>query len=1020
MVPGSLKVRHLLAVLLVSAGRSVPAGDIVAELWNRDPPATHRTLVRGYVRELRRLLGDSERDVVRHHNDGYLLRVEPGELDSEQFELLCDQACEMHGAGDLESAGRLFDQALALWRGPVFAGVPPTLTLLPHVSALRERRLLALESRADIDLRTGRHREAVPRLRQLAGKHPLHEPFTLLLMRALRETGRRAEALNAYSLLRGHTVRELGLEPGPQLRRLHALLLAEEDAGADDAGAGKDGAGKDGAGKDGAGKDGADEGAGRAPAFTPPVPAQTPPDIADFTGREKEVAQCLSVLSAADGPAPRILSVSGRAGVGKTTLAVHLAHRLRGAYPDGQLYADFSAPHTTPDEVLGQFLRALGLPRTAVPGGLAERLQCYRSVLAGRRVLIVADDAHSESQVRPLIPGSPGSSLLVTSRSRLLGLESAHFADLDVLPHGAALDLLAGIAGAERVGSESEAASEIVELCGRLPLAIRIAGARAAARAARPLSAFAAELSDEADRLDLLRAGDLDVEAAITGTYTSLDPRCRRLFRLLGLLGAPDFSPWLAAALARLPERETSRLLSSLVEARLVDETGWSRFRLHDLVRLFARRRAETDEDAAARTAALRRAFGGLLLLAQEADARLGVRTVARLRPAVPRGAPGSPEAPADSPETLMDSPEVLVGDPFEWFETERKTVSASVRQAAAAGLTDLAWGLAAAAQTFYELRDVGEGAEVHQVALAACRRSGDRLGEAVMLRNLADLHTGTAGAVLDDKLGWAESALMIFRELGEREGEADALYLCGDVHRLRGDHERALRCFRESSAVASAHGYLLGQLHTLQQLAGISQAQGSPDAALRYAERALSIAEELASPRDECVVRGLLGMIHRRRGELVPAEAQLRRAAAKAQAAADPLMEAQMLAHLGQLYADDGHAEARQTLERALLLGTVHHYDFGRAVALHGLGLLEIAEDRPQEAAGRLRAAMEIWDGLQNTLGRARTLAALGEAHAKGGDRAAARAALEEARCEYRRLGDDREADRIGALLSS
>ncbi|MBB5962366.1 AfsR/SARP family transcriptional regulator [Planomonospora venezuelensis] len=974
VTPGSAKVRHLLALLLVNAGRSVPAEVIVAELWNRDPPATHRTLVRGYVRELRRLLRDSDQDTVRHHHGGYLLRTEPGEVDAERFELLCDQACEVYGSADPESAGRLFDQALALWRGPVFAGVPPSLALLPHASALQERRLLALESRADIDLRAGRHREAVPTLRRLAGKHPLHERFTLLLMRALRDAGRRAEALDAYARLRRHTVQELGLEPGPQLQQLHTLLLAEEDAG-------------------------------RAPVSAPPVPAQTPPDIADFTGREKEVAQCLSVLSAADSRAPRILSVSGRAGVGKTAFAVHLAHRLREVYPDGRLYADLSAPHTTPHSVLGQFLRALGLPRAAVQGGLAERLQSYRSVLDGRRVLVIVDDARSESQVRPLVPSSPGSALLVTGRTRLLGLESAHFTDLDVLPHDAALELLAAIAGAERVGNENGAAAEIVELCGRLPLAIRIAGARAAARAAWPLSAFAAELSDGASRLDLLKAGDLDVGAAITGSYTSLDPHHRRLFRLLGLLDAPDFPLWAAAALAGLPERETGRLLSSLVDARLVDELGRSRFRLHDLVRLFARRRAEADDDAAARSAALRRVFGGLLLLAEEAGSRLGVRTLAPIRPAVSSWSP--------------DSPELLVADSSEWFESERKTISASVRQAAATGLTELAWGLAAAAQAFYELRDVGEGADVHRIALAACRKSGDRRGEAVMLRNLADLHAGMPGAPLDDKLERAEGALSIFRDLGEREGEADALYLCGDVHRLRGDHERALRCFHESAAIAGAHGYPLGELHTLQQLAAISQARGSPDLALRYAGRALDIAQELGSSRDECVVRGLLGMTYRRRGEFTAAEEQLRRAAAKARIAADPLMEAQMLAHLGQLYAENGHIEARQTLERALSLSTVHHYDFGRAVALHGLGLLEIAEDRSPEAVGRLQAAVEIWDRLQNALGRARTLTALGEAHAGTGDRAAAHAALTAAQREYRRLGDEQEADRIGSRLS-
>ncbi|MFF5205552.1 BTAD domain-containing putative transcriptional regulator [Streptosporangium sp. NPDC000396] len=973
--PSGFKARGVLAALLVNARLNVSTDDLVYELWGDEPPSSGRTLIRGYILSLRRLLGDS---VIRQRAGGYCLDIAPEAVDACRFERLSDEGRRHHGRGEAEQSSLLLSQALSLWRGRVLADVRETALVAAYAERLGERRLITLEARIDSDLAQGRQSGLVEELRGLVAEHPFREGFTVLLMKTLHAAGRRAEALQVFADHRRCLTEELGLEPGPESQRVHQAVLACEPQ------------------------------VSAALAPVTPRPAQTPPDVVDFTGRDKEIAHWSDMLASGDHPALRTLALSGRAGVGKTSLSVHLAHRLRPVYPDGQLYAAFTA-HTTPATVLGQFLRALGVPGSAIPEPLAERTHLYRSLLADRRVLVLLDNADSEAQVRALQPGSAGCTVVVTSRKRLLGLESAYFADLDVLEPDPAVNLLAKIVTAERVAREPEAALEIVELCGRLPLAVRIVGARATARPQSRLSAFAAELRDEASRLHRLKAGDLDVEAAIATSYLGLDQPRRHLLRLLGLLEVPSFPAWAAAALADVSERSAQESLLSLVDARLVDEVGTgpegrARFRLHELIRIFARGRAEAEEDAGARLAALSRAFGGWLFLAEEAGARLPARTLAPLHAAAPRWRPRASEE--------------LVSDPFAWFEAEREAIAALVRQAAALGLAELSWGVAAAAQTFYELRDAHEGVRTHQVALAACRVSGARRGEAVMLRNLADLHAGKSGATLDDKLTSAEAALAIFRDLGERYGEADALYLAADAHRLRGDHDHAVAYLQESVDLARSHGYRLGELHALQQFAMVGHQRGRHDEALQYARHALVMAEELGSPRDECVVRGLLGVIHKRRGEFLEGGAQLRQATTNARAAADPLLEAQMLAHLGQLYVEEGHADARQTLERGLSLSAACHYDFGQAVALHGLGVLDCAEGHLAAGVAWLRSAAELWERLQNVFGKARTLAALGEAHARVGDQAAARHALTLACQEYRKLGNEQEADRISALI--
>ncbi|WP_283135908.1 AfsR/SARP family transcriptional regulator [Rhizohabitans arisaemae] len=564
----------------MKARRNVSVDYLVYELWGDKPPPTCRTLIRGHVLALRRLIPAGASEVIQYRAGGYQLNVERDAVDASQFEDLYDEAFIMRGNSNSTGASILFKEALSLWRGPVFANVPVTSQTATYADTLNERRLATLQLRIEEDLEHGQPEHLVTELVGLVAEHPFREGFAALLMRALLMAERHSEALKFYARHQRRLREDLGADPGPELRRLHQRLLAEE----------------------------------RRPASQPPlppgptqprrslheglVPAQTPPAPADFTGRVREIDHLTEVLAAQDRPTLTTVAISGLAGVGKTTLAIHLAHRLKERYPDGQLYTDFT-PGTTPGMVLGQFLRALGVAPASIPEPLAERTPLYRSLLADRRVLVVVDNAKTEKQVRALLPGSAGCAVVVTSRRRLLGLEAARFIDLEVLEPDSAVELFANIVSPERVEREPTHAQEIVELCGRLPLAVRIAGVRVAARPERRLAAFAAELRDETSRLDHLKAGDLDVRASIVRSYVDLHHAQRRLFQLLGLLDVPHFPAQTAAALTGMPDQVSRELLFALVNAHLVDEIcpascGQTRYRMPELIRIFARHRANS------------------------------------------------------------------------------------------------------------------------------------------------------------------------------------------------------------------------------------------------------------------------------------------------------------------------------------------------------------------------------------------------------------------------------------------
>ncbi|MEV0777309.1 AfsR/SARP family transcriptional regulator [Streptomyces sp. NPDC050433] len=568
--PGSPQQRALLAALLLREGRTATAGELIDAIWGEAAPSQALAAVRTYASRLRKVLSPG---VLVSESGGYALRTRADALDLSMARKLSTAAEKERASGNRQQARLLINKALGLWDGEPLASVPG-----PYADTERARldewRLQLVEARLDIDLELGRHAEAVSELTALTAAHPLRERLRELLMLALYRSGRQAEALAVYADTRRLLADELGVDPRPELARLQQRILR------------------------------ADAELARPVEETVPVatftrPAQLPATVPDFTGRDLFVRELGRRLASAEGSVMAVSALAGIGGVGKTTLAVHVAHAARPSFPDGQLYVDLQgadARFTEPEAVLGSFLRALGTPDSAIPDSLDERSALYRSALDGRQVLILLDNARDAAQVRPLLPGTEGCAALVTSRVRMVDLEGAHLVDLDVMSPEEALQLFTRIVGEERVSSERDAALDVVAACGFLPLAIRIAASRLASRRTWTVSVLAAKLADERRRLDELQAGDLAVKATFELGYGQLEPAQARAFRLLGLADGPDISLAAAAAVLDLPPHKTEVLLESLVDTSLVESAAPGRYRYHDLVRLYARACADRDE----------------------------------------------------------------------------------------------------------------------------------------------------------------------------------------------------------------------------------------------------------------------------------------------------------------------------------------------------------------------------------------------------------------------------------------
>lgn len=561
--------RVLLATLLLRPNQFVSVDELVERLWDGAPPTAdraHKTLQTTVLR-LRQALGEASR--VRTTPGGYLAEVRPDELDLLRFR-------ELVRAGD-------FVTATELWRGPALANVSSDSLHRDEVPRLENERLTALESRIDADLNRGRAAELVPELSVLIGQHPLRERFWAQRMTALARSGRQAEALESYHELATLLAGELGIDPSQELRQLHLALLN-----------------------------------GETQASQRKVICQLPPDTSAFVGREDMFRQVEDKLVGTGVP---VVVLTGAPGVGKSAFTIKAAHRLRDRFPDGQLFARLNgaggAPRE-PGEVLAELLVALEVPASAVPDGLEARSAAFRGRLADRAMLVVLDDAAGSDQVRPLLPGTPGCAVLISSRQQLVLVDGARNLRVPPLDSDDGVALLTGILGAERVGTDRTAAAAIAGACGGLPLALRVAGARLAARESLPLRSLARRLSDERHRLDELTMGDLEVRATFGPSYEALPVDAARAFRRLGLLGATDVASWTVGVLAG---GDGERLVERLVEANLLDEvgvdvTGEPRYRMHDLLAVYAAELVRAEDPQV--VAAVMRDYVGLLLTLAE------------------------------------------------------------------------------------------------------------------------------------------------------------------------------------------------------------------------------------------------------------------------------------------------------------------------------------------------------------------------------------------------------------------
>ncbi|MFJ3516493.1 MULTISPECIES: BTAD domain-containing putative transcriptional regulator [unclassified Streptomyces] len=889
---GTPQQRALLAVLLLRDGRTATAPELIDAIWGEDPPQQALATIRTYASRLRKVVAPG---LLVTESGGYAIRLRSAAtLDLGVARSLAADAETARAAGDRSLARTLLARALDLWEGEPLAGIPGPAASTER-TRLAEWRLQLLEARLDLDLEVGHHAEAVSELTALTAAHPLRERLRELLMLALYRSGRQAEALAVYADTRRLLADELGVDPRPELSALQQRIL---NADADLARA---------------------EDPAPAAATVHVRPAQLPATVPDFTGRSSFVAELGAILGG--GAHDQVMAVSalaGIGGVGKTTLAVHVAHAARPHFPDGQLYVDLQGTEARPAEpeaVLGSFLRALGTPDTAIPDSPADRAALYRSILDGRRVLVLLDNARDAAQVRPLLPGTAGCAALVTSRVRMAGLAGAHLVDLDVMSPDEALQLFTRIVGEERVRAERQAALNVVGACGFLPLAIRIAASRLAARRTWTVSVLAAKLADERRRLDELQAGDLAVKATFELGYGQLEPAQQRAFRLLGLADGPDISLSAAAAVLDLPEYDTEDLLEALVDCSLLESAAPGRYRFHDLVRLYARACAERDEQPpSGREAALDRLLDFYLATAS------GVYALER---------PGD-RLPAHLSDTHY--PGLVFAEPrtaLDWLYAEADPLLACVRQAAVRGGETLV--LRRAVDLLWAAKDLAEsGANSRQYESAAvalrdaAQAAKDPYAEGRARTTLTNVHL-VAGrfAEADDE---AARATVLAREAG------DPLPMCwapndrGIIALYQGRHTDGERYLLEAIENFRADGNNVGEASALCNLSRIHVELGRLPSAIDLAQQGIAIYDRMGLSLRLANGRYALGIALTQAGRLGEALAQLAEALSLFHDNRQPLWEGVTHFRL---------AEAHLAARRPTLAAS--HAE--QAIALRGIG---------------------------------------------------------------------------------
>ncbi|MER5428440.1 BTAD domain-containing putative transcriptional regulator [Streptomyces sp. NPDC002588] len=909
---GGPQERAFLALLLVRAGQPVAVSDIVDVLWDADPPRSAVNVVRRHVGSLRRLLepglpARAEGHWLVRDAGGYRLVTDGDNSDLLRFRALREEA--RHTAGTAPArAVELLTEALSLWRGPLAAGIPAHARTHPAFDTVARERLTAAREAAEAALRTGLPDAVLPHLRRAAAEHPLDEPVHAALVRLLAAAGHRTEAAAAYDAVRARLAEELGIDPGPELRDAHETVLRRRPSP-------------------------------DRPETAPPylVPGQLPYDLPAFIGRRAELDEVLALFGTEPARSPGTVvigAVGGMAGVGKTTLAVHWAHRIADRFPDGQLYVnlrgfDPSGAALEPGEVVRGFLDALGVPPERVPHGLDAQAALYRSALAGRRVLVVLDNARDTDQIRPLLPGSPGCLTIITSRDDLTGLIAAHGArSLTLRPFDAdqTRAFLVRRLGAERVAAEPRAADEIGALCAGLPLALACVAARAAVHPHFPLTAIAAELRTAHGSLDAFARADasVDVGTVFSWSTDAVSPQAARLFRLLALHPGPDFTLPAAAALAGLPVRATRPLLAELIGLHLVTEHSPARHAFHDLLRAHAGELLDEHESEGERRAALDRLHHHYLHTAHTADRLLAPNADPLPPPPAPEGA---------RPEELTDDDRALA-----WLTAEHTVLLSVVDAAAASGGPEqerLACHLAWSLEPFFDRRGHWhDGLAAQRTALDAARRLADPVLIARGLRGLARVE-GRLG-LHERAVPRLEQALALFTELGDDTGRANTHRSLGWESEQTGDLPGALRHNQLALGLFRTLGDRAAQASVLNSVGWYHALLGEYRQALRHCFEALTMLQDLGDRYGQAATWDSIAYAHHHLGRHPHALLGYRNALVLMRELGVPYSEAAILVHVGDTHLAMGDEPAARTAwEEALtLLNTLRHPDAQRVAA--------------------------------------------------------------------------------------
>jgi DNA-binding SARP family transcriptional activator len=992
---GGPKEQVVLAALALNANRATSIDHLVDAVWDTSPPHSARGQVQKSISGIRKLFGDTSQPVcIKTGPPGYLLEIPPHELDSAEFARLVSSARGHVTGGRVEAAYAALRDALALWRGPALDGIHSDL-VQRGAALLNDARFSAIEERVRLDLEMGQHEEVSRELNGLIDAAPLRERSYGYLMLALYRSGRQAEALEVFRRARATFVNEVGIEPGKELHDLeHAILVRDPALDYKTPSAGPI------------------VRAAEQPTQQSVTPRQLPGSTADFVGREDHIAEIKWFLSdeASTQTAPfavRVVAISGKGGVGKSMLALRVAHELSDAFPDGHLYADLqgSDAEDRTATLLARFLRALGVAGSVIPEDPQERAELYRSLLANKRLLVVLDSVTSEEQVWPLLPGTASCPVIATSRMRLTGLSGARWIDVDVFDTDKSIELLARIVGHERVRAEESSAVELVKLCGGLPLALRIAGGRLASRPKWRIAGLVRRLANEARRLDEFSHRGLELRSSIGLTYRSLPHQAKRLFRLFALIPASDFPGWTAAALLDTLPSDADDALAQLVDAQVLEMLeypgGRIRYRFHDLIQIYAHEQLIETESSVERRGALSRLFGAWLALAEKAHRKEYGGDYTVLHGTAPRW---------HLVEKLDADPD---DDPTEWWESERRALVAAVRQAAAEGMDELCWELAVTLTNLFEVKSMyDDWRETAQLAHDVTERTGNRLGHAAALYSLGFLN------MYQKRLPEAErcldKALEIFEAEGSTQGCAIVLPIAATVDRLQGKFSKMLTKYEDALVKSREVRDPVGEAYALRGLATFWIDEGDFATARNMLDDALALCQGVNFRRGEAQVLSRFVELYLATGQTARARHNLHRVLRIVRDIGDRTGEAHALFSLGLIRKQEGKLDnAETTLVHALTLARQIGERMIEARACHALGELELARGNNSAAADHLLKARSHFDTLGSALWSAKTRILLADVYESDGDFAVAGRELTEAAHILSQL-DSREATRL------